>query len=151
MSKILTVIFTSLLLSLSASGYAGSKGTEGEATMLVSKVLNYLQANGKDKTIAEVNNPKGQLHEFGLHVKIHDLNGKLLANGADPKHVGADEMDWKDADGKALYRERAQRLKTVTSGLQDFRLQNPKTKKVERMSSIYEKKGDLVISCDVSL
>ena len=151
MRKILGFVFISLFFGLSANGYAGPKGTEGEATMLLSKALTYLQANGKEKTIAEINNPKGQLHEFGLYLKIHDLNGKLLASGADPKRVGADDIDWKDADGKVLYRERAARLKTATSGLQDFRIQNPKTKKVERMSSIYEKKDGLVISCDVSL
>lgn len=151
MRKLLSPVFLSLLLGLVATGHAVAKGTEGEATMLILKVTNYLQANGKDKTIAEVNNPKGQLQDFGLHVKIHDLNGNVLANGADPKQVGTNEMDWKDADGKQLYKERAERLKTVNKGIQDFKTINPKTKKPERRSSVYEKKDGLVISCDVTL
>ena len=139
-----------LLFCLAAAPLrAADLGTSEEAVAMVHKAVAMLNASGKDKTIAEANNPKGPFVDRDLYVVIHDLQGKVLANPVLPRMVGVNLSNVKDVDGKMFIHERLEMLKTAGSGWNDFKWPNSVTKNVEKRSAYFERVGDLVITCGI--
>ena len=140
-------IFMILSLSLVAAAFAADNGTPAEAEAMVKKAVAYIKTNGKDKAIAEFNNPKGQFIDRDLYIVAYDMNGKCLAQGRSPKMVGQDMIDLTDADGKFHIRERIKIAKEKGKGWQDYRTQHPLTKKIESKTTYIEKVGDIIVGC----
>lgn len=130
MKKLACITVTaSLFMTLSNSAMADSKE---ECVKMVKKAGDFLAANGKDKLIAEVNNQKGafasgEIYLFASeYVANFDINKDrtiTLAHGANPKLVGKDLTDLKDADGVFFTRKwpksrtaRLERDGPITSG-----------------------------------
>lgn len=128
---------------------AVDKGTKAEAVAMVKKAVAYLKANGREKALAEFNNPKGQFHDRDLYVFAGDMQGHCLAHGTMPQLAGKDLMDLKDPDGCYITRERLQLLKKSNSVWQNYKYQNPATKKFENKSTYLERVGDLYIGAGV--
>jgi len=144
----------STLLSLCLAAPAWAQKTEhgsaDEAVAMVQQVIASIKANGKDKTLAEVNNTaSGKFRDRDLYVTINDLGGKNLAHGANPKMQGKDLIDLKDADGKYFMRERIELAKTKGKGWQDYKFVNPVSKQIEPKSMYFEKYDDMIINCGI--
>jgi hypothetical protein len=56
--------------------------------MLVEKAVAYVKANGEEKAIKELNNPKSEFVKGDLYVFAVDPKGVLLANTNLPHLVG---------------------------------------------------------------
>lgn len=136
-------------LCFSAAAPAAERGTAEEAVAMVGKVIAYMKTNGKEKAIAEVNNPKGQFVDRDLYITIGDMNGKNLAHGVNPKLVGKNLMDVKDADGKQFLKERNEMLKTKSKGWYDYKWPHPVTKQIESKSTYFEKYEDVIVACGI--
>src|ERR1700748_3785585 len=95
------------MLLLHPAIHAAEKGTADEAVAMVKKAGDYLKKNGKDKALAEFNNPKGQFVQKDLYIFVFGANGDgvELANGANFKLVGKNVKEMKDADGKFLIKD----------------------------------------------
>lgn len=151
----MTKAWTGLLLGcfiLTGAGAARAEekpGTADEAIAMVKKATAFLKANGREKTFAEVSNPKGRFNDRDLYVTVYDLNGNCLAHGFNPKMVGKNMLDLKDPDGKAFIRERSEIAKTRDQFWVDYRYINPATKQLGNKSMYTEKVGDLLVSCGV--
>lgn len=147
------IIFRTLLLAASISftglACAANQGTKEEAVAMTQKAIAYMKANGREKTIAEINTQKGQFVDRDLYVVIYDMNGKNVAHGANPKMVGKDLIDMKDVDNKPFVRERVEIAKTKGKGWQDYSFLNPVSKKIELKSMYIEKHEDLIFGCGV--
>ncbi|MDE2428235.1 MAG: cache domain-containing protein [Burkholderiales bacterium] len=128
---------------------AAEHGSADEAVAMVQKAIAYMKANGREKTLAEVNNLHGQFRDRDLYITINDLNGKNLAHGANAKMQGKDLIDLKDADGKFFMRERMELAKTKGKGWQDYKFVNPISKKIEQKSMYFEKHEDLIFNCGI--
>ncbi len=140
----------SLLLCTSAWAQKAEHGSADEAVAMVQQVIASLKANGRDKTIAEVNNTTGgKFRDRDLYVTINDLSGKNLAHGANPKMQGKDLIDLKDADGKYFMRERIELAKAKGKGWQDYKFVNPMSKQIEPKAMYFEKYEDLIINCGI--
>ena len=145
-----TLMLVISICSVSAGvGAAENFGTRDEAVALVRKATAYLKANGRDKTIEELNNPKGQFVDRDLYVSITDLSGIILANAANPRIVQKDLSNVKDVDGKYFIKERLEMAKTKSSGWTEYRWLNPITKNIDAKASYFEKSGDLIFACCV--
>ena len=133
MKRVMWSVVAVVAISLLTAGLstAAPNPTIKDAKVLVDKAIAYYNANGLDKTIAEVNNPKGQLQKDGLYVVIQDFKGIILANGGNPALVGQNHWDVKDPNGKLFVREHVEIAKTKGSGTVDFVWVNPATKKVQ--------------------
>ncbi len=107
--------------------------TLDEAKALGEKAAAYVKANGKDKGIAEISNPKGQFVKgnLELYVTLHDVNGVTLANPANPKLHGQNHTDLKDPTGKLFVKEAVELVKSKGSGWTTYSWTNPLTKKVQ--------------------
>ncbi|MHA4867950.1 cache domain-containing protein [Duganella sp. PWIR1] len=149
MRKLINYLVLALACILAGPLRAADLGSQEEAVAMVHKAVAMLAESGKDKTIAEANNPKGRFVDRDLYVVIHDLHGKVLANPVLPRMVGVDLSGVKDVDGKMFIKERLDMLKTATSGWIDFKWPNSVTKNIEKRSVYFERAGDLVITCGI--
>jgi cytochrome c len=111
-----------------------------EAKDLAIKAAQFVKVNGKDSSIAEINNPNGQFVKGELFVTLQDFDGKLLANGSNPKlagphHIETDEKWRRDRDGKLYVKEMIEIAKGKGSGWVTYSRINPATKKVQQKKS----------------
>jgi cytochrome c len=143
------IVFGLFALSFNMAAVAADKGSAEEATALVKKAIAYLKANGKEKAFAEFNNPNGQFKDRDLYIAVNDMNGKMLAHGANPKLIDKNLIDLKDAEGKYFIKGFIELAGSKGKGWVDYKWPNPLTKAVEQKSSYVEKMDDLVVICGI--
>jgi len=102
-----------------------------EAKALGQKAAAYVKANGKEKGIAELGNPKGQFVKGELYVTSNDFNGVVLTNPTSPGLVGQNHIGLKDPNGKYFVKEMVEIAKTKGGGWLEYTWVNPATKKVQ--------------------
>ena len=147
-----SIVLSLFMLAFSAAAGAVERGTADEAIAMVKKAGDYLKKNGKEKAFAEFNNPKGQFIYRDLYIFAFLSNGDGIerANGANPKLVGKNVIDIKDADGTFMIRKV---LETAASksgqGWVDYKWPNPVTGAIEAKRSYVELFGDVVLACGV--
>ena len=146
MKKLLQAMVCSTALILSAGAFAAEQGTAEEATALVKKAVAFLKANGKDKTLAEMSNNKGQFVDRDLYISVYDMNGKVVAHGTNAKLIGKDVSALKDADGKEFIKDILSQAKASGKGKSNYKWQNPVTKEIQAKSVYFEKSDDMVFS-----
>nr|WP_315401761.1 cache domain-containing protein [uncultured Duganella sp.] len=136
-----------------AAGGAGAadaaRGTANEAVAMVKKVIADIKKVGKDKVIQDIMAQSPQYRDRDLYVSISTLDGVSLANGANPKLVGKNLMDLKDADGKLIVRDRIDIAKKKGSGWQDYTWPDPTTKAMRKKSMYVERYEDLTVACGI--
>jgi signal transduction histidine kinase len=139
---ILAVLVMSAGFSATAADQQASKE---EAVALVKKAVGYVRKNGKDKALAEFSRPQGQFVDRELYVAALDLNGVMLAHGANPKLIGKTLLDIKDVNGKAFVREQIELAKTQGSGWVEFEWVNPVSQKMEHRYTYLERIDDYFV------
>ena len=136
-----------LLIGLTAgSARADDKDT---AVKLVKSAVAYIAANGAEKGLDILNDPKSEFVKGELYVFAYDLNGIMMANSFKQNLVGQNVLDVPDTAGKKYRREMVEVAKTKGSGWVDYQSQNPKTKKIEQKTTYIEMAGDLIICCGI--
>ena len=105
--------------------------SQDEAKAFAEKAAAFAKANGKEKAVAEFNNPKGQFVKGDLYVFANDFGGMCLANGGTPQLVGKNLLGLKDATDKYFFKEMTDLAKTKGSGWVNYSWTNPATKKVQ--------------------
>ncbi len=141
-----------LLLALAGivSGSEKAKhGTAAEAEALVKKAVASMKTNGKDTTFAEINNPKGKFTDRDLYIFVYDIKGKCVAHGQNPKMIGKELIEMKDADGKYFVKERVEIAKSKGSGWQDYKFTDPLSKKIEHKRAYVERFGDFIVGAGI--
>lgn len=111
--------------------YAAHAVTLDEVKAMAEKAAAFVKANGKDKAIAEFNNPTGPWVKGDSYIVFQDFNGVLLANGGNPKIVGQNHLELKDPTGKYFVKEMVEIAKTKGGGWSTYSWTNPITKKVQ--------------------
>jgi cytochrome c len=125
--------------------------TQEDAKAMVEKGVAFWKANGKDKAIAEFNNPKGQFVKGDIYIHVQDFSGVMLANGGNQKLVGQNHMEVKDASGKFFVKEQVETAKTKGSGWVSYMWTNPATKKVQQKTAWVQKVDgeNIFIGCGI--
>lgn len=135
-----------VLGSLTVRAADESRATEAEAQAMVKKAVAFYKKNGKEKTVAELVKNPGPFVDRDLYVTLYNMQADALAH-INPKMVGKNMMELRDADGKYHIKERMEAAQKGTSGWQDFKFFNPVTKKIEPKRMYWEKHDDLVFAC----
>jgi len=125
---------------------AADAGTAKDAQAMVKKAVVFLKANGKDKTLAEASNPKGQFVAGDIYLSIYDTTGHVAAHGTNAKLVGKDVTELKDADGKYFIKDILAKAKSDGSGWIDYQFTNPTTKEIQPKSVYFEQVEGLIIA-----
>ena len=133
--------------ALCLSALAADQGSADEAISLVHKVVASMKANGVEKTVAEVN--KGKFIDRDLYITITDASGVNVASSVNPKLVGKNLSEIRDANGKQFMKEGEAVVKEKGKGWIHFHWPNPVSKQIEAKSTYLEQFGELVISCGI--
>jgi signal transduction histidine kinase len=133
-------------LAFMGAACAAGKGTAAEAEAMVKKGVAYAKANGRDKFLAEVVNSKGEFIDRDLYISVWNTKAVVLAHGVNPKLVGKDIIELKDADGKFFMKEIVSKAASAGSGWVDYKWVNPVTKEIQAKSAYFEKLDDMIIS-----
>jgi cytochrome c len=120
-----------------------------EAVAMVKKAIAYIKANGKEKAFSEFNNPNGPFVQRDLYIVVNDLKGKTLAHGVNPRLIGKETYEMKDADGKQFVKDMVELAKTQGQGWVEYRFVNPATKQVEAKSAYIERIDDIYVICGI--
>ena len=136
-------------LALQGQAWAADHGTPAEATALVKKAIEYIKANGKDKAYAEFNNPKGAFADRDLYIFVNDMNGVMLAHGANAKLIGKNLIELKDSDNVYFVKSFIEVGKTKGKGWVDYKWPNPVSKAMESKSTYIEKYDDVLVGAGV--
>ncbi len=149
MKKLLAAILVgAFVVALAVVSYAATAADQAKA--LVEDAIAFYKANGKEKVVAEANNPKGRFIKGDLYIAIHALDGTMLAHPFNPKVIGMNLLDVPDPDGKFFRRDVMETAKTKPAGgWVDYKYKNPKTNKTEQKTSFVKKSGDLVFVCGI--
>jgi hypothetical protein len=67
--------------SLATVALASEFGTPAQAEAMVKKAVGFIKANGKEKGLAEISNPKGKFVDRDLYVFVYDMNGNASLTG----------------------------------------------------------------------
>jgi cytochrome c len=144
-----TILALCLSLFVGLAAAAEERATKDEAVAFVNRAVAYVKANGKDKALAEFNEPKGKFVDRELYIVVVDLQGTVLANGANRKLVGKNLLQVKDLDGKFFVKEEIEVATSKGSGWVEFRWNNPVTSKMEMRQLYLVRNDDYLIGSGV--
>jgi cytochrome c len=145
MKKLFVWIFVALFLITAGMAWAQGRVSAAQAKMWVEKAEQFYKENGKEKSIAEFNNPKGQFVKGELYIYVWDLAGTVLAHPTNPSTVGKNNSAVPDEDGKLFRRDAVQLANAKGTGWIDYKYKNPKTNKVEQKTTYVKKVGDVIL------
>jgi len=74
--------------------------TRTELYDLVDRAVTYAKSNGKEKTLAEINNPGGQFPDGDLFIWAESFNGTILADPYWKAGIGQNYMNYADPYGQ---------------------------------------------------
>jgi cytochrome c len=126
--------------------------TRNDAKAMVMKAVEYLKANGQEKTLAAINDPKGPFVDGDLYVYAMDAKDPqltMLAHGVVHALVGKPQVDVTDADGKAFNKNMIHSLDAQGEGWIEYRWPNPVTNLIAKKASFVKKVDGLIIGCGI--
>jgi len=128
-------------LPLAAATAAPSKD---EVVAVVKKAVEFYQANGKDKALAELNKKDGQFAKGEDYVDVHDTSGVCLAHPISPAKVGLNRLDQSDSEGKFYIKDLVEAAKQKPSGWIEYVMKNPLTGKLQEKTAYWEVHDGLI-------
>ena len=114
---------------------------QGDLVSFVDKAVAYAKENGKEKAIAEINNDKGEFVNGPLYVFAVDFNGVALAHPKRPDFVGKNQLDMKDPNGAAFFKNMLNVAK-YGKGFVYYVFANPADNNKQELKSTYVEKVD---------
>lgn len=138
--KRLFVLASFTLFASCASAQA--LGTAPEAETMVKKAVAYVKANGRDKAAQEFTSGTS-FKDRDLYISYYQMDGTVIAHGANPKLVGKNLMELKDPKGTPFIQMITDVARTKGqgwSGVYVFR--NPTTDKMQEKILYVEKLDD---------
>src|SRR5262245_29533795 len=106
MSKLKPIIIAAGLLAFAGAAAAGESASKDDATAMVKQAVSFIKEQGVDKAYAEISNKAGRFKDRDLYIVVYQLDGKVLAHGANEKLIGKDMSDAQDVDGVYYVKDR---------------------------------------------
>lgn len=138
------------MLAVGGAAQAGGGANKDEAMAMVKTAVAFIKEQGADKAYPEITNKaNAKFHDRDLYVVVYQLDGKVLAHGANEKFVGKDLIDAQDVDGKLYVKERVELAVKQPSFWQDYKFVNPVSKKVEPKEMYCEKLDNTAVCAGI--
>lgn len=119
------------------------------AKFLVSKAVSYYKMHEKGKSLAELSNPKGPYRVGDIYIFVMNLDGVILAHGADDKMIGIDLKEISDSNGRKYFQQVVETANAIGSGVVEYWWANPSSLHVEPKDLYFEKVDDIIICAGV--
>jgi cytochrome c len=124
------ILSTALAFTFSAPVIAQERGTIDEAKALVNKGLAHIKKVGTEAAFKDFTEDKANWTNKDIYLFALDMKANTMAHGLNPKQVGKNFWDFKDAAGKLFYQEFAATA-AKGSGTVEYHWVHPVTKKIE--------------------
>ncbi len=138
-----------LLTTLFSPLIAVAADNPADAIAIVEKGLSYVQKNGKDALIKEVNNKNPEFIKGDIYLYVRAMDGTVLAHPINPKLVGKNMITLPDGNGKLFRKEIIELAQTKGKGWVDYRYNNPVTKEMEDKSTYIVRSGDVILEAGI--
>ena len=120
---------------------------------MVQKAVAYYKKNGRDKAIAEFNNPSGQFRDKDLYIFALVFKGGkkgTMLGHVNPKMVGQDVTDLRDPKDNFFIKKMLVLAEQKPSGWVDYSWVDPKEKATYLKKTSYQESiDDLIIGCGI--
>ena len=123
---------------------AAAAPSKDEVVAQVKKAVEFYKANGREKTLAEMNNKDGQFAHGEDYVDVHDTSGTCVAHPITPGIVGLNRMDQADPNGKQFIKEMIETAKTKPNGWLTYMRKNPTSGKIEKKLAYWQLQDGLI-------
>ena len=143
--RLIPVAFLVAPLVLGGFALAATSASKDEAVAMVKKAVAAIKSEGPKKAYAEIDDPKGPFVDRDLYLTVVNMDGVVLAHGADKARIGVNVLHDKDVDGKEFVKERMDLAKTKPSFWQNYKFMNPVTKQIEPKQMYCERLNDTVV------
>lgn len=144
-----TILVSFLMAAVVLPLGAAERSTPEQAMAMVKSAVAYVGANGREKAFAAFNDPNGQFVKGDLYVMVYDMEGNNRAHGNNPKLIGKNLLEIKDANNVYIVKKFIEVAKTKGRGWVDYKWPNAVTKAVEDKSTYVEVVGDVLIGVGV--
>ena len=118
-----------------------------DAEALVKQAFEFAKIHGTYKLIKEVNSPDGHFRKGELYIWIVDMEGVMLAHGANAKMVGKDSSERQDTDAVHYAQEAIKIAETKGNGWFSYKFVNPETKQIQSKECYVQRLDEVVIAC----
>jgi signal transduction histidine kinase len=147
MKKLFRTLLILPVFFVAVAAFAASEhGTAEDAKAMVKKAVAFYKANGKEKTFAALNDPKGAFVDRDIYVSVYDMHGVVLAYMQNAKLIGKDVSGLKDGDGKEFIKDILSQSKAKGAGSTSYKWPHPVTKELQGKTAYFEKVDDMVFS-----
>ena len=96
------------MIVFGGAAVAADGAGKDDAIAMVKKAVTFIKEQGADKAYPEFTGKAVGFIDRDLYVVVYQLDGKVLAHGANAKFVGKDLIDAQDVDGKLYVKERVE-------------------------------------------
>ena len=120
-----------------------------DAQDIVERAYAYIQTHGKEKALAEFNNPEGQFVYGELFIFAQDYNGVFIAYGGNPALVGVNTINEVDPNGKHLGRDMIDIARNQGSGWYEYAYKNPHTEEIADKLTYIKNVDGYYIACGI--
>lgn len=141
-----------LLVALLLAGqfnFALADDNPADAIAMVDKGLAYMQKNGKDALVQEINNKNPEFINGSIYLYVRGLDGVVIAHPINPKLIGKNMLDLPDADGKYYRKEIIALAKSKGKGWVDYRYNNPVSKQIENKTTYIFRINDVILEAGI--
>jgi cytochrome c len=105
--------------------------TADEAQALLKAALSDIKAKGVENAGIEFSKGGSGWVKGSMYVFVADFKANILAHSANPKMVGKNLWEVKDATGKLFLQEQVRQMQAGPTGLVGMRWMNPATKQLD--------------------
>lgn len=117
-----------------------------QATVLLDRAVDYLQAHGPEQSLVAFNDRKGTFVSGQYYVFTVGLDGILYASGGPSRGlVGLNVRDLRDAAGNPFIGDMLEQAKTKQSGVIEYQWINPADNHLETKTDQFRKVGDYIV------
>lgn len=150
MKPLLTYAFLVACVLPAVAFAAADRGSEPEAEAMVKKAVAYIKSAGAEKAYKVIteHTDGAPFKDRDLYVFVYDFTGVCQAQGANPKLLGKNLMEARDADGKYHVKSMIEMVRTSKKGwFGPYRWVNPSTNDLEYKKSYCEQGAGETMVC----
>ena len=140
-----------LCLVMFGVAYGVQAASEEEAKAFAQRAAAFAKDQGKERAMAEFNNPNGSFTKGEFYIFANDFHGISLANGGDPRLVGQNQINLHDVTDLYFMRDMVEVAKTKGGGWANYLWRNPVTGKIQAKHTWVQKVPgtDYFVGCGI--
>jgi len=149
MPRFMVLFFASMVVFFSFSSLADAADSPTDAIHMTDKGMEYLQKNGKDALIKEINNKNPDFIQGDIYLYVRSMDGTILAHPINQKLIGKNMINLPDAQGKIYRKDIIELAKSKGKGWVDYQYNNPVTKQIESKTTYIVRNGDIILEAGI--